>query len=178
MRFVLPLLLFATLLCAQDDDWVRMWEAAQKGRPAQVASKGRIAPADEPGTPMVVHGRVVKSDGVTPAPDIVVFAYQTDRTGVYNRIGRSGWRLYGWAKSDRDGRFEFATIRPGSYPLSRNPAHIHITIDGPNLPRRWASDEIQFADDPFVTGRGRPVTVRNGVQHVDFTITISEQGKF
>ena len=175
MRFLLPLL-FATSCLAQDTDWVRMWESAQRGRPASVASKARIAPADEPGTPLVVHGRVIKNDN-TPAPGVVVFAYHTDRTGVYNRDGARGWRLYGWAKSDRDGRFEFTTIRPGSYPGGRNPAHIHLTIDAPGLPRR-SVEEIQFADDPLMGGKGLPVALRDGVQHVDYTIRIAPEHVF
>lgn len=182
------LLFVATAVCAQDFDWVREWERANRSRPANVPTVGRIAPASEPGTPLVVHGRVFKSDGVTPAPDVVVFGYHTDRTGVYN--SGPGWRLYGWAKSDNDGRFEFRTIRPGSYPRGRNPAHIHVTIDGPGLPRRW-TNEVEFLDDPYLTddlkkksaakgvfGSIRPVAVRNGIQHVDYAIRTEETGKF
>jgi protocatechuate 3,4-dioxygenase beta subunit len=179
MRIALSLVFVASSALAQDADWVRAWEAAQKGRPANVPKVGRIATASEPGTPLVVHGRVF--NGTKPAPNVVVFAYQTDSSGVYNRKGSPGWRLSGWARSDAQGRFELHTIRPGSYPNSSNPAHIHITIDGPSLPRRWASD-IEFADDPLVRGRSRPaarpVTVRNGVQHVDYEIRITENGKF
>lgn len=173
--------LFAASCVAQDFDWVREWDRAQLERPASVASASRIAPAKEPGQPLIVHGRVFRSDGVTPAAGVVVFAYQTDRTGEYNRAGAQGWRLYGWAKSDNDGRFEFRTIRPGSYPNGRIPAHIHITIDAPGLPRRW-TDELQFLDDPLLPEAqkrsARPVTARDGVQHVDFNIRISEKGRF
>lgn len=179
MRVTLAVLFVAATAVAQDVDWVRAWETAQKGRPANVPTAGRIAPRSEPGTPLVVHGRVL--NGAKPVPNVVVFAYQTDRTGVYNRRGSPGWRLQGWARSDAQGRFEFHTVRPGSYPNSSNPAHIHITIEGPSLPRRWASD-IEFADDPLVRGRNRPaarpVSVRNGVQHVDYEIRITNDGKF
>jgi protocatechuate 3,4-dioxygenase beta subunit len=157
------------------------WNRAQRERPAIVASVGRIASASEPGQPLVVHGRVYRSDGVTPAAGVVVFGYHTDRTGVYNRTGAHGWRLYGWAKSDADGRFEFRTIRPGAYPGRGIPAHIHVTIDAPSLPRRWV-DELQFLDDPLLTAEqkrsARPVTTRAGVQNVDFNIRIEEKGRF
>ena len=164
---------------AQDLDWVRDWENAQRARPASIASVARIAPASEKGTPMVVHGRAIGKDG-KPAPGVIVFAYQTDATGVYNVRNARGWRLRGWAKSDTQGRFEFRTIRPGSYPGSRNPAHIHITIDGPRLPRRWA-EEVNFRDDPFVSASSKtalPVTTREGVQHVNYTIRIADRGRF
>lgn len=173
MRKTLPLLvLVATFVVAQDFDWVRDWERAQRGRPANVPSIARIAPQSESGIPLIVHGRIEP-----PRANVVVFAYQTDRTGVYNAKGQHGWRLHGWARSDAQGRFEFRTIRPGSYPRSSNPAHIHITVDAPGLSRRWTT-EIQFADDPLLKKGGLPVTTRNGVQHVNYTIRITDEGKF
>lgn len=188
MRSIAALTLFAAACAqAQDPEWLRMYEAAQRQRPRTIASTARIAPANEPGTPLVIHGRIFQRDGKTPAPGITVFAYQTDRTGVY---GEGVWRLRGWARSDAEGRFTFHTIRPGSYPSSRNPAHVHLTIEGPNLPRRWTS-ELHFADDPFVTeaakrrsqalgafGAVRPVTTRGGAQHIDYNIRISDEGRF
>ncbi len=182
------LLFVATTACAQDNDWVRQWERANRSRPENMPTIARIAPLAEPGIPLVVHGQVFQSDGVTPAANVVVFAYHTDRTGVYNN--GPGWRLYGWARSGKDGRFEFRTIRPGSYPRGRNPAHIHVTIDGPGLPRRWTS-EVEFLDDAYLTdslrkesaargkfGSIRPVAVRNGIQHVDYAIRVEEVGRF
>lgn len=181
-RFLAILLAFAAY-AQVDQMWLRHWEDAQRGRPASIASVGRIAPMNERGTPLVVHGRVLQSDGVKPAAGVIVFAYQTDATGVYNVRGVSGYRLRGWAKSDAQGRFEFQTIRPASYPTGRNPAHIHITIEGPGLQRRWTKD-VMFLDDPFVNddprakADARPVTTRGGVQHVDYTIRIADTGKF
>ena len=182
------LLLIAAGAVAQDRQWVAQWEGAQRERPANVGSVGRIAPANEPGTPMIIHGRVFQSDGTTPAEGITVFAYQTDRTGIYNERGTPGWRLRGWAKSDAAGRFEFRTIRPGSYPRGRVPAHVHLTIEGSDLPRRWTG-ELRFADDPYLReadrraaaekfGSVREVTVRDGVQHVDLNLRIENEGRF
>ena len=175
---------------AQDRDWVRTWEEAQRQRPRTIGSAGRIAAANEPGTPLVVHGRVFQADGKTPAAGIMVFAYQTDNKGEYNRNDAAGWRLRGWAQSDAQGRFEFHTIRPASYPSGRTPAHIHVTIEGPRLPRRWTT-EVHFLDDPFLSdgqkrqsaalgafGSVRPVTTRQRTQHVDYSIRIAESGKF
>src|SRR4051812_25257808 len=135
-RMTFATLFMATSLIAADTVWVQTWESAQKERPKNVPSASRIAPASEPGTPLVVHGRVLQSDGKTPAPGVVVFAYQTDNTGLYNHTGGRGWRVHGWAKSDAQGRFEFTTIRPAAYPGRRIAAHIHLTIDSPSLPRR------------------------------------------
>lgn len=178
-RMLTFLVLVSTFVVAQDLDWVREWERARRRRPANVPPIARIAPPSEPGTPLIVHGRVL--NGSKSAPNVVVFAYQADRTGVYNHKGQRGWRLQGWARSDAQGRFEFRTIRPGSYPRSANPAHIHVTIDGPGVSRRW-TQEIEFADDPLIRDKSKkgvlPVTVRNGAQHVNYTIQITEAVKF
>lgn len=167
-----------------------MWTEAQQRRPAAIAAVARIAPANEPGTPMIIHGRVLQSDGVTPISNVIVFAYQTDNKGLYNTNDAPGWRLRGWAKTDANGRFEFRTIRPGSYPGTRNPAHVHLTIEGPRIARR-GTGELRFLDDPFVSawekqrstaagafGSVRPVTTKAGVQHVDLNLRLSEEGRF
>ena len=171
-------MILLALLLLQDPEFVDAYEHAQRGRPSNIGSAARIAPPSEPGVPMVVHGRVVRSS--KPLANVIVFAYQTDRTGVYNAPGVQGWRLRGWARTDKDGRFEFRTIRPGSYPGTRNPAHIHLSVEGPSVARQWV-DEIQFADDPLADKRRpfvKPVVVRNGVQHVEFTISIDDRGRF
>jgi protocatechuate 3,4-dioxygenase beta subunit len=167
---------------AQDREFVRALEAAQRDRPKTLSSKSRIAPASEPGDPLVVHGRAVGEDGTSPIGGAVVFAYQTDREGLYNRRNAPHeWRLRGWAQTGADGGFEFATIRPGGYPGSNIPQHIHLQIflaDG----RRYWAEELQFADDPRLpaTERGAAAKVRTdgGVQHVDFTFRLNPRNKF
>jgi polyisoprenoid-binding protein YceI len=173
-----------------DSDWLQRWERAQQQRPAVIGSTARIAPAGEPGTPLVIHGRVVQADGKTPAAGVTVFAYHTDHTGRYNAPGAEGWRLQGWTKTDARGHFEFVTIRPASYPDRRVPAHIHMTIEGPGLPRR-STEGVLFAGDPFLSekekhdseasgefGNVRPVIIRDGVQHVDLNVRIADSHQF
>jgi protocatechuate 3,4-dioxygenase, beta subunit len=176
----------------QDVEFIRAWERAQTFRPRTLRSHARIAPAGEPGTPMIIHGRIVQRDGHTPAPGIIVFAYHTAADGLYDdrSQGPHSWRLKGWARTGHDGRFEFATIRPAPYPRRAEAAHVHISIEGPGLSRRWA-EAILFEDDPLVTrdarvastkagifGSVRPVSTQDGVQHIDFNIRISESGVF
>lgn len=76
------------------------------GMPAQRPSRARIAPASEPGIPMIVIGRALYPGG-KPRPDVVVYAHQTNRTGIYlsspalgNAASRRHGRLRGWARSD------------------------------------------------------------------------------
>ncbi len=177
---------------AQDQGWLRMWKEAQSHRPATLTSTGRIAAESEPGTPLVIHGRIVQPDGKTPAARVVVFAYQTDNDGVYSGPGKPGrpWRLQGWAMTDADGRFELRTIRPAPYPGHTIPAHVHLSFETASHGRQWA-DELRFSDDRLVTdaesktsaGRGMfgnivTPAVRDGVQHVDFNVRLKPRGDF
>jgi protocatechuate 3,4-dioxygenase beta subunit len=85
---------------------------------------------------LVIHGRVFREDGRTPAPDILVFAYHTDARGHYDvpSSGPHSWRLRGWVKTDAQGRFQFTTIRPAPYPNRNTAAHVHFVIEGPASP--------------------------------------------
>ncbi len=167
---------------AQDREFVRALEAAQRDRPKTLSSKARIAPASEPGDPLVVHGRAVGEDGTSPIGGAVVFAYHTDREGLYNNVRAAHtWRLKGWVQTAADGSFEFATIRPGAYPQNKIPQHIHLQILLPDGRRYWA-EELQFADDPLLPAgeRAKACAVRKegGVQHVDFTLRLNARNRF
>jgi protocatechuate 3,4-dioxygenase beta subunit len=115
--------------------------------------KTTIAAASEAGEPLVVSGTIYLPDGKTPANGIILSVYQTDATGVYSTKSNNGahrdTRIHGAMKTNADGRYEFRTIKPGSYPQSTNPAHIHAYISGPDYPEYWI-DEYLFDEDKFV----------------------------
>lgn len=115
--------------------------------------QARIAPADEPGEPLVVSGQVFDPSGEKPVAGVVVYAYHTDAQGYYRRDG-DPWhdppRLRGWAKTDAQGRFQYRTIRPGAYPGRRIPAHIHFHLWGAGYPKQW-TQELEFQGDRYVT---------------------------
>ena len=138
---------------AQDLEFIAALERAQSARPAHLTSTARIAPDTEPGDALVVHGRAVAEDGTTAIANAVVFAYHTDRTGLYDRRGSPAhsWRLRGWALTDASGRFEFRTIRPAPYPNRNTAAHIHTNIFLADGRRYW--DGLMF---------GRPARHRRG----------------
>ena len=149
---------------AQDLEFIAALERAQKARPASFGSQARIAPAAEPGTPLVVRGRAIAENGTTPLAGAIVFAYHTDKDGHYDRPGSGphSWRLRGWARTDADGRFEFTTIRPGAYPNRQVAEHIHLNIFLEDARRYWA-DGLEFDDDPLVTERSRTQSRERGV---------------
>lgn len=180
------------LTATQDREFARAYERARAAKPADVGSVSRIAPESEPGDPLIINGRVYQRDGQTPAAGITVFAYQTDRNGLYDEPGRGphSWRLRGWAVTDAEGRFTFRTIRPASYPNSNIAQHVHLHLEGPNLPRRYTT-ELHFADDPKITARERresdqagmfggvrPVARVNGIDTVEMNLRIEDRGLF
>lgn len=130
-------------------------EAVFDGLPAQLDSRSRLAPPDEPGEPLELSGIVRDASG-QPRAGIVVYAYQTDRGGIYPKDPRlSGaaarhGRLRGWARTDADGRYAFRTIRPGGYPGEAVPQHVHLHVIEPGRCTYYLGD-VLFADDPRLT---------------------------
>lgn len=111
-------------------------------------SNARLTAANEPGEPIVVNGVVRDSDG-RPVPDAIVYVYHTDQRGYYstNTAQRDqAPRLFGYLKSDAQGRYEFRTIKPGGYPDSQVPQHIHYEVTPPGRP--IIVTEFFFPDDP------------------------------
>ncbi len=184
----------ATLLppaVVEDVEFLRALERAQEQRPPKLSSTARIAPEDEPGTPLVIHGRLFGEDGRTPVAQAVVFAYHTDRDGLYDRPGSPAhsWRLRGWAQTDSEGRFEFRTIRPGAYPSHVEPAHVHLTVFTPG--GGYHAGGLLFDDDRLVPaseresskrskefGSVRPVRREGSTEHVDINLRLEPRDRF
>ena len=119
--------------------------------PAAAPANGRVAPAGEPGQPLSVSGVVVGADG-SPIANASLYIYQTDHEGYYGVKPASdnrNPRLKLFLRSDARGAWSFETIKPGSYPSSRVPAHIHFEVSAPG--RAPKIFEIVFEGDPFVT---------------------------
>lgn len=123
--------------------------------PADAPARLSLTTAAEPGDPLRITGSVVDSAG-TPIPGASLYVYQTDARGYYTpedaRADRAA-RIHGWIRADGQGRFEITTIRPGSYPNSRNPQHVHFIVNAAEFRERVF--EIVFDDDPLVDERIR-----------------------
>ena len=122
-------------------------------RADNVPAKTTIVSEKEPGQPLIVSGTIYAPDGRKPLEGITLYVYQTDATGVYSTSGTGGdnrnTRIHGVMRTGADGRYEFRTIKPASYPGTRISAHIHAYVSGADYPEYWI-DEYVFADDPFV----------------------------
>lgn len=105
---------------------------------------------------MLVTGVVMKPDGRTPAPDVVVYIYHTNQQGIYPKrpglppVGRWHGYLRGWVRTNARGEYFFYTCRPAHYPSREIPEHIHIHVKEPDKPDYWI-DDFFFDDDPVLS---------------------------
>lgn len=131
-------------------------EGATESDRATLGSRARLARPGEPGQPLLIRGIVRRTDGRTPASDVVVYAYHTNPAGLYadgsgvSDASRLHGRFRGWIRTGADGRYEFRTIKPGVYPDRRGPAHVHLTIVEPGRRPYWI-DSVVFEGEFGVT---------------------------
>ncbi|MCB0644992.1 MAG: intradiol ring-cleavage dioxygenase, partial [Phaeodactylibacter sp.] len=84
-----------------DCEWCGAMDA-----PTQLSSTLQIAGLQEPGERLLITGTVFQADGVTPAPNILLYAYHTNQAGIYAKKGnetgngRRHGHLRGWLKTD------------------------------------------------------------------------------
>ena len=58
-------------------------EAALERKASELGPRTRIGSVSTPGPPMRLEGTVFRVDRKTPAPGVVVYAYQTSTEGLY-----------------------------------------------------------------------------------------------
>ncbi len=127
------------------------------GMPAKLSWSATIAGPAEPGERLIISGTIYRKDGKTPAPGVILYVYHTDNKGNYSpgpdqQYAKRHGHLRGWMQTDAQGRYEFKTVRPASYPNSKNPQHVHPIIDEPGKGYYWI-DEYLFKDDPLLTSK-------------------------
>jgi protocatechuate 3,4-dioxygenase beta subunit len=143
---LLMISLLSLTVCAQAP------QVAEKNAPSKIT----IAAKEEPGERLIVTGQVFGPDGKTPLAGASVYVYHTDATGVYtpgsNNDNRNS-RLRGYMRTDSQGRYEYSTIKPASYPNTRIVAHIHYVVGADGYKERVF--EIVFEGDPYIDDRIR-----------------------
>ena len=126
-----------------------------------------IATDTIPGRKIKIIG-TVKNTNVKPITDALVYLYHTDARGWYaadaphvsmNEGDMRHARLFGYVKTDKDGKFELHTIKPSGYPQSDLPAHIHIHVEASGY--QAVVTEFLFDDDERLVGKIRENSSRN-----------------
>jgi protocatechuate 3,4-dioxygenase beta subunit len=120
------------------------------------------------GQKLLIRGIIYQHDGITPAPNVILYYYHTDVNGYYPnqkdldiRVVRHGY-IRGWVQSDSAGRFAIYTVRPAPYPYSDMPAHIHPSIKEPGIDKEYYIDEFVFDDDHLLTPTKRKALENRG----------------
>ena len=130
----------------------------------------------------------VSRRGQTPLAGALVFAYHTDRHGLYNpNQATHSWRLRGAVRTAADGSFEFQTIRPPRTRRRASRSTFMWHADGRRqLPRR----RMAFCRRPHggpgacrVRARGefgwvRPVSVGDAVHTIDVKVRVNPDRAF
>lgn len=138
------------------------------GMPTDIFSVDTSSGWNEIGQKLLVKGNVFKLDGKTPAPNVIIYYWQTDDNGYYTpkngmdeKAKRHG-HIRGWVKTDENGKYAIYTIKPASYPNEDMPAHIHISIKEPNIPNEYYINEFVFEDDKLLTPEKRKILENRG----------------
>jgi catechol 1,2-dioxygenase len=118
-----------------------------------------------PGEPTIVSGRVLTTDR-KPIAGAVLDIWQTASNGLYSSQdpNQDLYNLRGRFRSDGDGRYEFRTIKPVSYPVPTDgpvgdilramgrhpyrPAHIHFIVSAPGF--EGVATHLFAEGDPYL----------------------------
>ena len=126
-----------------------------------------IATDTIPGKKIKVIGAVKDTEG-KPVVNALVYLYHTDSRGWYAANSphvnmKEGdmrhARLFGYVRTNKDGKFELHTIKPSGYPQSDLPAHIHVHVTAEGYSN--FVNEFLFDDDERLVGKIRENSVRN-----------------
>lgn len=120
--------------------------------------RAKITPPLEPGTVLLVQGRVWALDTRKPLAGALLDIWQANAQGRYDnddpskppapRVFSNRARLL----TDETGYYEFETVHPGPYQLDENawrPSHIHYRVHHPGY--RELITQLYFKGDPHQT---------------------------
>ena len=95
-------------------------------------NRTQLASATEPGTRLIISGRVFNLDCNQAIPNARIDVWHANDAGAYDN---DGFGLRGYTLSNEEGFYLFETIKPGKY-LNGNkyrPSHIHFKITPPGF---------------------------------------------
>ncbi|WP_299130418.1 hypothetical protein [uncultured Winogradskyella sp.] len=109
-------------------------------------------------------GTVYKSDGVTPAKDVIIYIEQPDEDGNFDLRGNGKDRYVfhrSWVKTDENGRYTFYTFVPGNDRRYNQMSQIFPFIKEQSKPK-VELQSLLFDTDPMLTKRCRKQLTNRG----------------
>ena len=124
----------------------------------QLPSEATMVDYDQQEQKLKITGTVYKSDGITPAKDVIIYIDQANAEGEYIYEADDKIKHRTAIKTDANGNYTFYTFVPGSayipltYPKRLGVKTINMVIKAPNT-FAYDFDPFIFADDPLLTKR-------------------------
>ena len=115
-----------------------------------------------------ITGTIYRSDGVTPAKNVLLHIYQPDENGDYEMKKENGKRYVyhrAWIKTNENGQYTFYTFIPGNFWKNREVKHIHPVIKEPGKPA-YEMDAFLFDNDPFLSKSCRKRMAKKGIDSI------------
>lgn len=131
----------------------------------------QLAAIDEPGTRMIISGRIHDIGCSEFIRDAVIDVWHADDAGAYDN---KGFKLRGITKSNEQGFYVFETIKPGKY-LNGNdfrPSHIHFKITPPGF--STLTTQLYFEGDTHIPGDAAASLTSGEFNASDRIITLTE----
>lgn len=137
----------------------------------------QLAPANEPGTRLIISGVVRTMDCTEIIPDTLIDIWHTDDAGAYDNVG---YHLRGKTTSNPQGFYLFESIQPGKYLNGSDyrPSHIHFKITPPGFPT--LTTQLYFEGDSDIPGDAA-ASITSGTYdatHRIIPITLNGDGKY
>lgn len=111
-----------------------------------------------------ISGVIYKSDGVTPAKDVILYVEQPDENGDFD-LRKTNDNNYvnhrGWIKTDADGRYTFYTFVPGSDRRYNQLQQLYPIIKEPSRDA-YEVETFLFDEDPLLTKTCRKRMAKKG----------------
>jgi protocatechuate 3,4-dioxygenase beta subunit len=135
---------------------------------------GQLAGPDEPGTRLIITGRVYNLDCTEFIPDTVIDIWHANDAGAYDN---TGFNLRGKVLSNSQGFFMFETVYPGNYPNggSFRPSHIHIKVTAPDT--ETLTTQLYFAGDQYIESDAAASITEGEFDASHRIITLEENGQ-
>jgi protocatechuate 3,4-dioxygenase beta subunit len=121
--------------------------------------RGKVTPPLEPGTVLLISGRVWGADTHRPLPNTVIDIWQANHQGRYDNDDPKNPPAADFFKNrarlltDEGGFYEYETIHPGPYRIDQNtwrPSHIHYWVRCANY--RPLITQLYFRGDQHQKG--------------------------